>query len=230
MGQAVKRVPSTVEAAGEAVLIRTLLSRESCQYYSRQLNSPEGKSTGEENEINVPCANCTAQCHFQWHHGSCHSGACSYAGGIPALCLHSSLSYNPWREGEGNKPVFSSKRQAIDRFAVVRWLKRKQNMEDQARVRLKPSNLCIAAQFGTNKESGVCDDSNSIATQIKWDVAESGAKSDDHPKRKKTIRNNKREYGQADEEGDSQTAGTSVGMDEAGRGSSRQDKTRQDSG
>ena len=104
-------------------------------------------------------------------------------------------------------------------------------MEDQARVRLKPSNLCIAAQFDTNKESGVCDDSNSIATQIKWDVAESGAKSDDHPKRKKTIRNNKREYGQADEEGDSQTAGTSVGMDEAGRGSSsRQDKTRQDSG
>ena len=105
-------------------------------------------------------------------------------------------------------------------------------MEDQARVRLKPSNLCIAAQFDTNKESGVCDDSNSIATQIKWDVAESGARSGDHPRRKKTRRTtNKKEHGQADEEGDSQTAGTSVGMDEAGRGSSsRQDKTRQDSG
>ena len=81
---------------------------------------------------------------------------------------------------------------------MVEWLKRKQNMEDQARVRLKPSNLCIAAQFGTNKESGVCDDSNSIATQIKWDVAESGAKSDDHPRRKKTRTKNKKEHGQAD--------------------------------
>lgn len=33
IGQAVKRVPSIVEAAGEAVLIRTLLSKEPCQYY-----------------------------------------------------------------------------------------------------------------------------------------------------------------------------------------------------
>ena len=75
-------------------------------------------------------------------------------------------------------------------------------MEDQARVRLKPSNLCIAAQFDTNKEPGcnssLCDDNNSIATQIKWDVAESGAKSDDHPRRKKTRTKNKKEHGQAD--------------------------------
>lgn len=92
MGQAVKRVPSIVEDAGEAVFIRTLWIEESCQCYPRQSSSPQEKSTGEKNEINIPCANCTAQCHFQWHHGSCHSGACSYAGKVPALSFHSRLS------------------------------------------------------------------------------------------------------------------------------------------
>lgn len=45
-------------------------------------------------------------------------------------------------------------------------------------------------------------------------------------KKEENKKNNKNEYGQADEEEGSQTAGTSVGMDEASRGSSRQDKTR----
>lgn len=106
-------------------------------------------------------------------------------------------------------------------------------MEDQALVRLEPSDLFIVAQFGTNKEPGCnfpsCDDNK--LDRYPDQVGRGGKRRQVRrpSKEEENKKNNKKEYGQADEEGDSQTAGTSVRMDEAGRGggnSSRQDKTR----
>ena len=108
MGQAVKRVPSIVEAAGEAVLIRTLWGKEYCQYYPHQSSTPQGKSTGKENEstYRAPIAPLNAT----------SSGTMAAAIPGPVAAPEKSLryaftpayrlSYNPWREGEGNRPVF----------------------------------------------------------------------------------------------------------------------------